>query len=1023
MVRVKDRQTDGVLRTSDVKLVRAQSSEPFQPAELLSDLMPDDAWTGRRCFIVCGGPSLKGFDFSRLKGELVIATNKSFMDIDAAIHFTMDPRFITWLLTDHLDAGAFTKWQNQAATSVMLRLKPNMSGAGWKFVECTGNDEVSTSIARGLGKTNNTGHGALLLAAGLGCKEIYLLGMDMHGDPKTGLQDWYHGGYPENAAQSAKQAYDQFMIPCIEKTSGDFADRGIRVVNLNRNSALRCFEFGDFDKLPKGPERPLVVGYCTAGPYEAEAEKMRRSVHRFGLECELLTIPPTTWQKATQYKARYLLDVAERHPGRTLLYLDADAEMLRYPAFCDNWQGDFAVPSINWSKYRKDSPLQEMLTGTILFRSTPQVRALLKEWIAANNDNLEMWDQRVLQSLIGRELLNGDLHNGVKIDFLPDEYCSIFDLMAGHEPPIILQNQASRRLKTKSSGNSVGAAQPPEPVVPSDHFVSIVMPTYNQGQYIQDAVESILSQTHRNFELVIVNDGSTDNTGEYLATITDPRVRIISKPNGGAGSALNMGFDVCKGDYETWWASDNVMYPDCLAALVSHLERVPQTDMVYSACDVGARMDGSSAFRRPISDEVGDQSWQPGRVQRGSYYFGVCWMWRKSARLKAGGEWQQDTCEDFDMTIRMENAGCRLQFISNNLGFHRRHTESMSHKLRVTKTGDPLVKSIVEKNRRADLERKPGQANVLVVCLEFDPAGVGWGLRTAINQLTNHKVRHCAFRTTFAAPFTDRTFKSVDEIRDLLDWADVLHFQSHIWTHISGNRCFDFIPENEYCGPSPFEPWLKSKRVFFHMHCGRYQQNPDYWVKECARVGATIVRCDPLCPVDGAVYLPNVVDVPTDCAVDPNAPFAVALYGDQRDTRRNNAQIMDILKWLGIPHKGFADVPRAQAFEERRNYAVALDNLTQGFVGMWTWEGLAMGAACVSRVAPSAEREYARVYGQVPPIMNVQNIDEMAKALRALRDSADLRAEMAERGRRFARECMTPEAIAAQYLNLWGIEK
>lgn len=583
-----------------------------------------------------------------------------------------------------------------------------------------------------------------------------------------------------------------------------------------------------------------------------------------------------------------------------------------------------------------------------------------------------------------------------------------------------------RTLTARDTAKYPARPTPPEPIVPSDRLVSVVMPTYNQEQYIREAVDSILAQTHRHFELVIVNDGSTDGTAKYLATLTDPRVRIISKPNGGTGTALNAGYEVTKGEYETWWASDNVMYPDCLAALVSHLERVPDTDMVYSTCDI-ARYEGQvRQWIKPIASDIGDQTWTPGRTLQGHYYFGICWMWRRAIRLKAGGTWQTLTCEDYDMTIRMEQAGARLKFIGNNLGMQRYHKDTMSAKLRREGRGGAVIKEILDNAwaREEAAGRKAGKTvkrpiNILFVCVEFDPAGVGWGLRCAINRLSPHTAKHVCFNTTFAAPETDLQFKSIDELRPLLDWADVLHFQSHIWSHRPGNKCFDFLPVNEYGGPSPFEPWLKTKRVFFHMHCGRYQQDPGYWVKECARVGARIILCDPLCPVPGGRYLPNIVSVPDGARVNPKAPFAVSVYGTETDTRRNNVQIFGVLDWLKMPRKGFGNVPREQAFRERANYAVCLDNLTQGFVGMWTWEGLRMGAACVSRVSPKAEAAYRHVYGQAPPIINVQNIDEMAQALRRLRDSAAMRAEYAEQGRAFARECMTDEKILDRYIALY----
>jgi glycosyltransferase involved in cell wall biosynthesis len=103
------------------------------------------------------------------------------------------------------------------------------------------------------------------------------------------------------------------------------------------------------------------------------------------------------------------------------------------------------------------------------------------------------------------------------------------------------------------------------------------MPTWNQGQYIRESIESVLAQTYTDFELIIVDDGSTDDTPSILESYTcDPRVRIIRKDNGGTGSALNAGFAVANGEYET------------------HLNE--EINNVYSANKNGGRQTGRRGF-------------------------------------------------------------------------------------------------------------------------------------------------------------------------------------------------------------------------------------------------------------------------------------------------------------------------------------------------------------------------------------------------------------------------------------------
>ncbi len=269
---------------------------------------------------------------------------------------------------------------------------------------------------------------------------------------------------------------------------------------------------------------------------------------------------------------------------------------------------------------------------------------------------------------------------------------------------------------------------------------------------------------------------------------------------------------------------------------------------------------------------------------------------------------------------------------------------------------------------------------ILLINLEFDCAGVSWNLRNAL-VAAGHEALHVMTRATYAAPKTDRMFRDPHEILDLCEWADVLHFNQWIWTHRVGHRVLEFVPENEYGNGHPFAKVMQHKRVVYHFHGGQHQLRPDYWISECRRVGAKILKCDPLCPLDGAAWLPNVLDVENIEPVHANLPLRVAIMGSLSDTRRNNAAVCAALKYLGISHDCFGTDPRAKALQERRSYPVHVDNFTQGFVGMWTWEGLAQGATVYARLAPAVEAAYERVWDIIPPICNVQNIDEFAASL------------------------------------------
>lgn len=117
-------------------------------------------------------------------------------------------------------------------------------------------------------------------------------------------------------------------------------------------------------------------------------------------------------------------------------------------------------------------------------------------------------------------------------------------------------------------------------------LVSVVMPAYNAGEYLRPAVESILAQTHRTLELIIVDDGSTDGAVERLADIADPRVRVIRQENAGKSPAMNTGIDAARGEFIAVQDADDLSAPDRLERQVAALEADPDLAAVFCGHDL-----------------------------------------------------------------------------------------------------------------------------------------------------------------------------------------------------------------------------------------------------------------------------------------------------------------------------------------------------------------------------------------------------------------------------------------------------
>ena len=112
--------------------------------------------------------------------------------------------------------------------------------------------------------------------------------------------------------------------------------------------------------------------------------------------------------------------------------------------------------------------------------------------------------------------------------------------------------------------------------------MTVLMPTFNVERYVREAVASIVGQTWRDFELLIVDDGSTDGTRAALAELTDPRIRILHMEHGGLAAALRLGLDLARGRYIARADGDDVLVPHRLAVQKERLDRAPNVVMVHS---------------------------------------------------------------------------------------------------------------------------------------------------------------------------------------------------------------------------------------------------------------------------------------------------------------------------------------------------------------------------------------------------------------------------------------------------------
>ncbi|MGQ9509581.1 MAG: glycosyltransferase, partial [Thermodesulfobacteriota bacterium] len=112
--------------------------------------------------------------------------------------------------------------------------------------------------------------------------------------------------------------------------------------------------------------------------------------------------------------------------------------------------------------------------------------------------------------------------------------------------------------------------------------VSVVIPAYNHERYVGEAIESVLGQTFEDFELIIINDGSTDRTEDEILKFNDRRIRYYSQENRGLSATLNRGIELSRGEYFTFLPSDDVMLPEKLEVQLKVMEESKEIGIVFS---------------------------------------------------------------------------------------------------------------------------------------------------------------------------------------------------------------------------------------------------------------------------------------------------------------------------------------------------------------------------------------------------------------------------------------------------------
>ena len=207
-------------------------------------------------------------------------------------------------------------------------------------------------------------------------------------------------------------------------------------------------------------------------------------------------------------------------------------------------------------------------------------------------------------------------------------------------------------------------------------LVSVVVTTHNFERFVDAAVDAVLAQTFSDFELILVDDGSTDGTRKRIRDHIDPRIRIVDVEGRGAPAAANAGLKRARGKYLALWDGDDLWKPQALERHVEALERDPRLAFTFSWCgliDEDGREMGAG-FRRWRGVITVGQMLEDFVVGTNSAV-----LFRHASVAAAGGfDERLSHCYDMDLCLRLAAVPGSARAIEEELTHYRRHRVQMS---------------------------------------------------------------------------------------------------------------------------------------------------------------------------------------------------------------------------------------------------------------------------------------------------------------------------------------------------------
>lgn len=259
-----------------------------------------------------------------------------------------------------------------------------------------------------------------------------------------------------------------------------------------------------------------------------------------------------------------------------------------------------------------------------------------------------------------------------------------------------------------------------------NELVSIIIPTYNGLPWLIDAIESSINQSYKNFEIILIDDGSTDSTRQIVKDRYGDKIEYYFQVNQGLSSARNFGLEKANGDYIQFLDSDDLIPIEKIKTQISFLKENKEIDIVYSQCKTFYKNDIGS-----LKDWRKKQTYKNGNLfiplLKKSFILPHMPLSRTKVLIDSGGyDNDMNSCIDYDFWLRVAFRGTNFYFLDDgNFVYYRILNDSLSSSsLEFSKNGLYSLKKLknevkkfskeeikIYKSAIADWEFKIGRSN------------------------------------------------------------------------------------------------------------------------------------------------------------------------------------------------------------------------------------------------------------------------------------------------------------------------